>query len=166
MAMIAVGMLMLAYASVPLYRLFCQVTGFGGTTVQKTELPNQILDRTMRIQFNADIDPKLEWEFAPDQLSVDVKVGEEILGFYTATNNTDKPITGHATYNVVPHRAGPYFVKVECFCFQNQTLQPGETVHMPISFYVDPLIKEDRNLDNVDMITLSYTFFKQDDVSR
>lgn len=162
MALVALGMLMLAYASVPLYRLFCQVTGFGGTTVQATALPDTVLNREMTIRFNADTDPKLPWKFETGQVSFEVKVGEEILSFYTAENMSDKPTTGHATYNVVPHKAGPYFAKVECFCFENQTLQPGQKVNMPISFYVDPLIAEDPELDDIDTITLSYTFFAQE----
>lgn len=165
MLLVAMGMLMLAYASVPLYRLFCQVTGFGGTPVVRATLPDpdQVLDRVMTVRFNADNDPNLPWKFEVGQLSVDVKVGEEILAYYTAENTSDKPATGHATYNVVPNKAGPYFVKVECFCFTNQTLNPGEKVHMPISFYIDPLIAEDRELDDIDTITLSYTFFAQEE---
>ena len=163
MLLVALGMLMLSYASVPLYRLFCQVTGFGGTTVQAVQSPDQVMDRVITIRFNADNDPNLPWQFEAGQVSVDVKVGQEILSFYTAENISDQPTTGHATYNVVPHKAGPYFAKVECFCFENQTLEPGQKVHMPISFFVDPLIMEDPELDDVDVITLSYTFFSQDD---
>lgn len=162
MAMVAIGMLMLAYASVPLYRLFCQVTGFGGTTAQATIVPDRVLDREITVRFNADIDAQLPWEFETGQVSVKVKVGQETLSHYMAENLSDKPSTGHATYNVVPHKAGPYFVKVECFCFTNQTLQPRQKVNMPISFFIDPLIMEDPELDDIDTITLSYTFFAQE----
>jgi len=161
MALVALGMLMLAYASVPLYRLFCQVTGFGGTPVRENVLPDQVLDRVMNVRFNADIDPKLPWKFEAGQVQFQVKVGQEILSYYVAENLVDEPTTGHATYNVVPHKAGPYFAKIECFCFENQTLEPGQKVHMPISFFIDPLIMEDPEMDDVDTITLSYTFFKE-----
>ena len=165
MALVALGMLMLAYASVPLYRLFCQVTGYGGTTIEANQLPgaDEVVDRVIKIRFNADTAKGLPWKFEAGQVSFEVKVGEEILSYYTAENMSDKPTTGHATYNVVPHKAGPYFAKVECFCFENQTLQPGQKVNMPISFFVDPMIMEDPEMDDVETITLSYTFFSQDE---
>jgi cytochrome c oxidase assembly protein subunit 11 len=159
--MSVVGMVMLSYAAVPLYKLFCQVTGFGGTTQQAESFPETVLERVMTISFNADTDPNLPWQFRPTQGDMSVKVGEPILATYEAINDSDVPVTGMATYNVTPHEAGPYFHKVQCFCFEEQTLAPGQRIDMPISFYVDPTIEEDPYLDGVKNITLSYTFFNQ-----
>lgn len=166
LAAVVAGMALLAYASVPLYRLFCQVTGYGGTTAESAANTGPVFNRKIKITFNADIAPDLDWEFKPGQPKIQVKVGEQSLTYYTARNNTDKPLVGHATYNVVPHKAGPYFAKIECFCFTEQTLKPGEQVNMPISFYIDPAIMEDPQMDDVQTITLSYTFFpvKNDDI--
>ena len=155
----AAGMLMLAYASVPLYRLFCQVTGYGGTTMQGQHQNVTVLARNMTIRFNADIDPNLPWQFAPGEKERTLKIGEQGLTYFVAKNESDKPVTGRAVYNVVPHTAGQYFVKIQCFCFDEQTLQPGEEVNMPISFYIDPRLADDTDLDDVETITLSYTFF-------
>ncbi len=159
--MIVVGMLMLAYASVPLYDLFCRVTGFGGTTQQAITAPPEsaILSRTMTVSFNSDTAPDLPWEFKPMQKAVTVRVGEKKLIFYRAKNLGDKPITGIATFNVTPEKAGGYFNKIQCFCFENQTLQPNEEVTMPVSFFVDPSVANDKNMDDLQDITLSYTFF-------
>ncbi len=159
LASVAVGMVGLAFASVPLYRLFCQVTGFGGTTQVATEAPDAIVDRTMTVRFNADVDPKLPWTFQPNQRQVSVRVGESGLAFYTARNLSEAPLTGTATFNVTPLKAGQYFNKVQCFCFDEQRLEPGQEVEMAVSFFVDPAIMDDRNLDEVKTITLSYTFF-------
>lgn len=159
LAALAAGMLMLAYASVPLYRLFCAITGYGGTTQEATHAPGKVLDQTITVRFNADTDPNLPWEFAPGMHSMKVKIGEQALTFYTAKNLTNKPISGHAVYNVVPHEAGQYFAKIECFCFTDQTLKPGEAVHMPVSYYIDPAIADDPDLKGIETITLSYTFF-------
>lgn len=159
LSMIVLGMAMLAYASVPLYRLFCQVTGYGGTTVQAETLPTTVSDRKIKVTFNADISKKLPWEFKPGERLVEANVGEQMLTYYTAENLTQQPVSGHATYNVVPHKAGPYFAKIECFCFERQTLEPGQHVNMPISFYIDPAILDDPEMDDVQTITLSYTFF-------
>lgn len=158
--MVVAGMTALSFASVPLYRLFCQVTGFGGT-VQQAEagVVETVIDRPMTILFNADIDSNLPWDFTPDQRKVEVQVGKHTLVSYTAHNRSNKPVTGNATFNVTPNKAGIYFSKIECFCFTEQTLQPGEKVNMPISFYIDPKITQDKNLDDVGTITLSYTFF-------
>ncbi|MFW0777585.1 MAG: cytochrome c oxidase assembly protein [Rickettsiales bacterium] len=156
---LATGMLMLAYASVPLYRLFCQVTGYGGTTQQADHAPTKILDRPITIRFNADIDPKLPWKFAAGEPKRTIKIGQQGLTYYVAENNSDKPVIGRAIYNVVPHEAGQYFVKIDCFCFEEQTLQPGEKVNMPVSFYIDPAIVDDPDIKDVNTITLSYTFF-------
>jgi cytochrome c oxidase assembly protein subunit 11 len=159
LAAIVAGMAMLAYASVPLYRLFCQVTGYGGTTQEASAFPSKTFDRRINVRFNADTDPNLPWEFKPGEKSMTVKVGAPILTYYKAHNESNEAVKGQAVYNVVPHKAGPYFVKVECFCFTEQVLKAGERVNMPISFYVDPTIMDDPEMDNVDTITLSYTFF-------
>ncbi|MAU40768.1 MAG: cytochrome c oxidase assembly protein [Kordiimonas sp.] len=164
--LVIAAMIGLVVASVPLYRLFCQVTGYGGTTQQYIaedgHLP-AVLDRTMTVRFNADIARGLPWYFKPVQRDVTVKVGEEGLAFYKAVNNSDKPVTGTATFNVTPHKAGQYFTKIECFCFTEQTLQPGQSIDMPVTFFVDPEIAEDEHLDEVTEITLSYTFFPMKD---
>ena len=164
LAAIAVGMLMLAYASVPLYRLFCAVTGFGGTTQRVMEekaerAAHHIQDRIITVRFNADTDPGLPWKFTPNQKSVTVRVGETMLASYTAENLSDKPVTGQAVYNVTPHKTGAYFDKIACFCFENQTLKPGEKVNMPISFFIDPALMDDKDMNDIQTITLSYTFF-------
>ena len=160
LACIAIGMLALAYASVPLYRLFCATTGYGGTTREGIYTPGKAIDRSITIAFNADTDPALPWEFKPGEHSTTVRIGKQAFTHYTARNMSEKPITGRAVYNVVPFAAGPYFVKVECFCFKEQTLQPGQKVNMPVLFYLDPAIADDPNLKGLKNITLSYTFFE------
>lgn len=162
---VVVGMNAFAFATVPAYRAFCQNFGFSGTPLRadaQTE-PVEIIDREVVVRFNSDTDPGLPWRFQPKQREISLKVGETGLAFFEATNRGDEPITGTATFNVVPLKAGPYFVKIECFCFTEQTLQPGESVDMPVTFYVDPAIAEDGNLDEVGTITLSYTFFRDAD---
>jgi len=156
-------MLAASYAAVPLYRIFCQVTGFGGTTqVSKaapTDIPADAKDRLVTVQFDGNVNSQLPWAFEPAQREVTVKVGEQTLAFYRAKNLSDKPITGTATFNVSPPIAGAYFDKIACFCFTEQTLQPGETVEMPVSFFIDPSVVKDAEMDGV-TITLSYTFFE------
>lgn len=159
LAAVAAGMLMLAYASVPLYRLFCQVTGYGGTTRQAEAAPGRILDRTVTVRFNADVAPGLPWDFRPEQTAMTLKVGENRLAYFSAVNLGGAPTAGVATYNVTPGKAGPYFDKIQCFCFDSQTLGPGEKAEFPVSFFVDPAIADDPGLDEVKTITLSYTFF-------
>lgn len=149
----------LTFASSDFYQWFCRVTGYGGTTQVAKRAPDNVLERTMTVRFNADTASDLPWRFAPDQRQVTVKVGAETLAFYRATNNGRTPVTGTATFNVTPTKAGPYFSKIECFCFTEQTLAPGESVELPVSFFVDPAIAGDRGLDDVDVITLSYTYF-------
>jgi len=156
---IVCGMVGLAYASVPLYDLFCRVTGYGGTTQVAAEGAERVLDRKMAIRFDATTSPKLPWTFEPEQREVTLRVGESGIAYYRATNNSDKTITGTATFNVTPQKAGLYFTKIDCFCFTEQTLKPGETVDMPVVYYVDPEIDENPNLDEVRTLTLSYTFF-------
>lgn len=154
------GMGGMVYASVPLYRLFCQVTGFGGTTRIADAASPRVVDRVVTVRFNADVNSGLAWRFGPVDPQVEVRLGETALAFYRASNDAASPITGTATFNVTPAKAGPYFNKLDCFCFTEQTLEPGQTVDMPVSFFVDPEMADDRNLDDVTTITLSYTFFK------
>lgn len=159
LAAVAVGMLLLAYASAPLYRLFCQVTGYGGTPRLADSAGTRPIGRTLTIEFNADTDPGLPWEFAPEQKAMTVQAGQQSLAFYKARNLTANPVTGRAVYNVLPLKAGAYFVKIDCFCFVEQTLQPKESAHMPVSFYIDPAIADDPDMKDVKTIILSYTFF-------
>jgi len=153
-------MVALVVASESLYRLFCQVTGYGGTTQKADASTGVILGRDMTIRFNSDVNKELPWYFKPVQRSVKVKIGEEALIFYKAINNSKETITGTATFNVTPFKAAPYFNKIDCFCFTEQTLAPGEEVDMPVSFFIDPDIADDKRLEEVKEITLSYTFFK------
>jgi len=157
---VVVGMVGLAFASVPLYRLFCQVTGFGGTTQVATTAPAEAVERTMVIRFDADIDPKLPWSFQPNQPRITLRVGETGQAFYTARNLADTAVTGAATFNVTPLKVGKYFSKIQCFCFDEQRLAAGAEAEMGVTFFVDPAIMNDRNLDDVKTITLSYTFFR------
>lgn len=162
---VVVAMVGAAYAAVPLYQLFCQVTGFGGTTQVADGAPAEVGERVIRIRFNADIDPKLPWTFQPVEREMTVHVGESGLAFYRARNLSARATSGTATFNVTPLKAGQYFNKVECFCFTEQRLAPGASMDMPVSFFVDPAINEDPNLDEVKTITLSYTFFPDEQAS-
>lgn len=157
---VVAGMVGMAYAAVPLYDLFCRVTGYGGTTQIAQYDPGAILDREVSVRFDASVNRDFPWAFEPLQREMTVRVGETALAFYRATNTTDRPVTGIASYNVTPFKAGPYFSKLECFCFNEQTLQPGESMDMPVIFFVDPLMDEEERLDDVRTITLSYTFFE------
>ncbi len=154
------GMVGLSYAAVPLYDLFCRVTGYGGTTQVAEAAPDRVLEREIRIRFMAETDRGLPWEFSPERREMTLRVGESGLAFYLAENTSDRPISGMAAYNVLPPKAGVYFNKIQCFCFDEQTLAPGQTVSMPVFFFVDPAIDDDPNLDEVQTITLSYTFFR------
>ena len=151
----------LSFASVPLYDLFCRTTGFGGTPVANKNINESKSDKelSMRVFFNADIAHGLEWNFSPVQREKIVTLGETTLVFYEAKNYSDKPVTGVATFNVLPLKIGKYFSKIDCFCFEEQTLSSGEKIEMPVSFYIDPKIAEDPNTKEVREITLSYTFF-------
>ena len=160
---IVVAMIAAAYAAVPLYDLFCRVTGYGGTTNRAEVVSATVIDRKMEIRFDASLSRGMPWEFEPAHGPIEVKVGEEGLAFYRAHNPTNEPIIGTATFNVTPQKAGYDFTKIECFCFTEQVLQPGETVDMPVSFFVDPEIADDPNLNDVETITLSYTFFEKRD---
>jgi len=157
------GMVGLSFASVPLYRLFCQVTGYGGTTqLSENTEPVKISDRTIKVRFDSNTSPKLPWRFKPVQKEMTVRLGEQALAFFEAENMSDTKITGQATYNVTPYKVGPYFNKIACFCFDEQVLMPGETASMPVQFYVDPEIFDDPNTREVKTITLSYTFFRSE----
>ncbi|WP_411817065.1 cytochrome c oxidase assembly protein [Hyphococcus sp. DH-69] len=159
---VVAGMIGLSFAAVPLYKAFCQVTGWGGTTQRAEAGAGQIVDRDVTVRFDATVGNGLSWRFKPEQVSQTLKIGETGLAFYEAENTTDHPVTGRATFNVSPAKAGLYFRKIECFCFTEQTLQPGEKVSMPVTYFVDPELAEDKQLDDVQTITLSYTFFKWD----
>ena len=162
LGVIAVSMLGAAYAAVPLYKIFCQVTGYGGTTKRADSGAEKILDRRIVVRFDANTRKDLHWKFTPVERTKTVRIGETTLAFYQATNLSDKPITGMASFNVAPQIAGSYFSKIECFCFTEQTLQPGQTVDMPVSFFVDPDIVNDPDARVLSEITLSYTFYRKD----
>jgi cytochrome c oxidase assembly protein subunit 11 len=152
----------MAWASVPLYALFCQVTGYGGTTNVAEAESEIILDRTMVIRFDASLASDMPWEFRPMQTEMVLRIGETGMAFYEAYNPTDRPIAGTASYNVAPFDAGLYFSKIACFCFEQQVLQPGERVEMPVIFYVDPALVDDPEATQTPAITLSYTFHVTD----
>ncbi len=159
MASLAVGMVGLSYAALPLYRLFCQVTGYGGTTQRAERAPNTVLDRTITVRFDANVGRGMGWSFRPVQRQQVLKIGESSLAFYEAKNLTERKLTGTATFNVSPQAAGSYFSKIECFCFTEQTLEPGARADMPVTFFIDPDIVNDPEARNIREITLSYTFF-------
>ena len=158
-AALVVAMVGAAYASVPLYRLFCQVTGFDSTPRIATAPSVQLLDKTIAIRFDANVAPGLAWRFEPARTTMQVRIGENALAFYRATNLSDRPLRGTATFNVLPEQTAPFFNKLECFCFKEQLLQPGETLEMPVSFFIDPQIVGDKDAHGVTHITLSYTFY-------
>jgi cytochrome c oxidase assembly protein subunit 11 len=162
---VAASMLGLAYASVPLYSLFCQVTGFGGTPQRAEAAPeaSSASDaRTITVRFDANKSENLKWTFHAVQTSMSVKIGEQQMAYYRAVNVSDKPVTGSAVFNVTPDNAGIYFNKIQCFCFTEQTLKPGESVEMPVVFFVDPDMLQDPDAENISEITLSYTFYPVD----
>ena len=165
---LAVGMTGLGYASVPLYRMFCQVTGFGGTIkrVDGAVAPGAVAGRSIAVRFDANHVPALDWEFKPESRLDTVALGEREMAFYSAKNLSDKPVTGMATFNVSPDAAGKYFNKIQCFCFNQQTLKPGEAVRMPVTYFVDPKILDDPAARNIEEITLSYTFYPVDEAKK
>jgi cytochrome c oxidase assembly protein subunit 11 len=162
-ALLVVAMVGLAFAAVPLYRIFCQVTGLGGTTMRATEtaaaMVKPVAGKSVSVRFDANISRDLQWEFKPTETQRTVPIGARNISIYTARNTTRRPLTGTATFNVTPVQAGQYFSKVQCFCFQEQTLQPGQEVQMPVVFYVDPKILDDPSARDITEITLSYTFY-------
>lgn len=162
-AAVVVGMTGLAFASAPLYDLFCRVTGFSGTPLRAESLPAslQAAERTITVRFNADIAPGMPWKFQPVQRAVKVRPGEEMLIFYKASNPTGEAVAGQASFNVTPEKAGQYFNKIACFCFEEQMLEAGQSVDMPVSFFVDPEILTNPTTRDVRTITLSYTFFRK-----
>jgi len=163
-ALLALSMVALGFAAVPLYRMFCQATGFAGTT-QRNEggaAPGAVIGKVVSVRFDSNVAPKMKWDFRPEQLTERVAVGAREMIFYTATNLTDQPITGHAVFNVTPEQVGKYFNKIQCFCFTEQTLKPHQTVRMPVVFYVDPKFLDDPDTRDISEITLSYTFFPVD----
>lgn len=159
-ATVVVGMAGLSFAAVPLYDLFCRVTGYNGTVQTGQAAPGGGAGRTIQVRFAAQTDRNLPWSFQPEQANMTVRLGEEGLAFYTASNRSGTPVTGVSVYNVTPEKVGRYFHKVACFCFDEQTLAAGQRVDMPVSFWVDPRIAEDPNTRDVTAITLSYTFFR------
>lgn len=152
----------LAWASVPFYDWFCRVTGFGGVTQEADAGSDVILEQTIKVVFDASKDRDMMWEFKPQQHEMTVRIGETGLAFYEAYNPTDRPIAGQASYNVAPYEAGAFFSKIDCFCFTEQVLMPGERVDMPVTFFVDPEMVDDRDAKYVKEITLSYTFYEID----
>lgn len=159
------GMVGMSFAAVPLYQLFCQVTGFGGTPMIVEEGSVEVLERKVTVRFNADTDRNLPWQFHPVQRSVELKLGEQGLAYYEARNVSSRPVIGTATFNVTPLKAGQYFSKIECFCFTEQRLEPGESIDMPVAFFVDPRMADDPSMADVKTITLSYTFYRAVDSS-
>ncbi|AMU96541.1 cytochrome C oxidase assembly protein [Sphingopyxis terrae subsp. terrae NBRC 15098] len=166
-ALLAAAMVGLGFAAVPLYNLFCRVTGFGGTTqrydpVAAAETP-KVLSDTVSVRFDANVSPKLPWKFYPEHPTDTVSIGARDMAIFIAQNNSPHPITGTATFNVTPDQAGKYFTKIQCFCFTQQTLKPGEQIRMPVLFFVDPKIKDDPDARDIQEITLSYTFYPVDE---
>ena len=165
-ALIVAGMVGLAFASVPLYRVFCQVTGFAGTTQRSEAAPGAVVGKIISVRFDSNTATSLPWEFKPEKHVQRVAIGARQMAFFTARNLSDKPITGTATFNVTPNQAGPFFSKIQCFCFTEQTLKPGEEVRMPVVFYVDPKILDTPDGRDIDEITLSYTFYPVDSADK
>jgi cytochrome c oxidase assembly protein subunit 11 len=156
---LAVAMVGAAYAAVPLYDLFCRVTGFGGTPMIATSAPGRTLDRTVTVRLDANVTGGLNWRFSAESPAVEARLGETVTVMYKVRNAGTEPSTGIASFNVTPPLAGAYFNKIQCFCFTEQTLQPGETMESAVVFFVDPALAEDRNVKDISSITLSYTYF-------
>lgn len=152
----------LGWAAVPLYDLFCKVTGYGGTTARAEAAATEVLEQTVLVRFDASKERGMPWDFRPAQRTMRVRLGETNLAYYEATNPTDRPVAGTASFNVAPYATGPYFVKIACFCFEEQILAPGESASMPVTFYVDPGMLDDPEAGEIPEITLSYTFHVTD----
>lgn len=159
---VVLGMTGLAFASVPLYDIFCRVTGWGGTTQVAETLPDTVTERKVTIRFNADTARDLPWKFGPETNKIPVNVGQKGFINFTSRNMAARPTVGTAIYNVTPPKVGKYFNKIQCFCFDNQMLKPGQSMNMPVIFFLDPEFAKDENMDDVQTVTLSYTFFKSD----
>jgi len=157
---VVLGMTGMAFAAVPLYKAFCRVTGYGGTTQEAQAAPDQILERRIEVRFDANHSPDLPVEFSPKQTSERLRIGETGLAFYRVRNTSNEPVVARATYNVTPHVAGPYFAKLECFCFTDRVIAPGAEVDLPVVFFVDPAIVNDPDTADINTLTLSYTFFR------
>lgn len=164
MLLLAAAMVGLGFASVPLYRLFCAYTGFNGTTQRAAAdaAPGTVVGKIVSVRFDGNVSQGLPWTFAPEQVTQRVAIGARQLAFFNATNISDRPITGTATFNVTPTQVGQYFSKIQCFCFSEQTLKPGESVRMPVTYFVDPKLLDDPDAGRVSEITLSYTFYPVD----
>jgi cytochrome c oxidase assembly protein subunit 11 len=160
LVLLAGGMLGLAYAAVPLYEIFCKATGFGGTPLVAQSGDRPVIARTVAVRFDSNTDPNLPWRFEPLQREIKARLGEERLVHFRATNVSQRPIVGTATFNVTPERSAAWFNKLQCFCFNEQLLQPGQSVDMPVVFFVDPEMAKDRRYDDIRTITLSYTFYE------
>ncbi|SEJ83717.1 cytochrome c oxidase assembly protein subunit 11 [Sphingobium sp. AP50] len=160
-AVVGLSMLGLGFASVPLYRIFCEQTGFGGTTSRAADdkAARAVIGRTMSIRFDSNVQPGMPWKFYPEHPTDTVTVGAKDMAIFIAKNMSDRPVTGTASFNVTPTQAGGYFTKIQCFCFTQQTLQPGEEVRMPVLYYIDPKILDDPDNRDTQQITLSYTFY-------
>ena len=163
LVLVGLTMLGVAYGSVPFYRLFCKFTGYGGTTQRAQIASANKSERTVTVTFDTNVDKNLPWDFTPDAHSITVKLGETAHISFHAHNRSDKPVTGMSTFNVQPDKAGSYFNKIQCFCFDEQLLAPGQTAEFPVEFYVDPAMAQDKDTDDVTNITLSYTFFRAKD---
>jgi cytochrome c oxidase assembly protein subunit 11 len=160
LAVVGIGMLSMSFAAVPLYRLICQTTGMGGTPMRVSTESATKSARMVTVRFDANTDGRLDWDFRPEKTTMQVKLGDTVLAFYKAKNTSNRSITGRATFNVTPEIAGRFFSKLECFCFTEQTLKPGEAVDMPVTFYVDPALLSEPGAESIQTITLSYTFFE------
>jgi cytochrome c oxidase assembly protein subunit 11 len=158
LVLVTAGMLGMAYAAVPLYQAFCRATGFAGTPLVAQSDDRPVIARTVQVRFDTNVDPNLSWHFEPEQREVKVHLGEEKLVYFRATNLSQRPIVGAANYNVTPERTAGWFNKIQCFCFTEQLLKPGQSVDMPVIFFVDPDMAKDRAYDDINTITLSYTF--------
>ncbi len=156
---VGLAMLGLGFASDPLYDTFCKVTGYGGTPKIAEDNFSEVIDRTVTVEFDSNVSGDLPWEFRADQRRMDVKLGQSGLAYYTIENVSNEAVTGVANFNVMPIKAAPFFIKTDCFCFEEQTIQPGEKMTLPVIFFVDPQLDEDKRLDEVKSMTLSYTFF-------
>jgi cytochrome c oxidase assembly protein subunit 11 len=162
---IVAGMVGLAYASVPLYRLFCEVTGYQGATKTALRAPDAASTATITVRLDANVNSKLPWTFVPEQPEVTLPLGESVTAVYRVKNLSDKPTVGSATFNVTPFDSGQYFNKIQCFCFTEHALKPGESADLPVTFFVDPKIRENPDTADIQVITLSYTFFRDGDES-
>ena len=160
---VAVAMLGLGFASDPLYDTFCKVTGYAGTPKIADDNLSEVIDRVVTVEFDSNVAQDLPWKFRPDQRRMDVQLGQSGLAYYTVENTSDYAVTGVASFNVMPIKAAPFFIKTDCFCFEEQTIQAGETLSLPVIFFVDPQMDEDKRLNEIKTITLSYTFFPSEE---